>query len=236
MTNFLEFARGPLFLATFLFMVLALLRLVILNTRQVIQALGKTPARDVPWRKVVTDSAEWVVPVRHVIREVPLLSLASIAFHVGAILTPILLAAHVALWERGLGIRLPAFPATVSDVLTLVTLASAAILFVIRLVRPAAHMLSRPWDYVLLVLVALPFLTGYLAAHPAGAPFGYQTLMLLHVLSAELLFVLMPTTKLAHMVLFPFARLSGDIFWRLVPGAGAKVAHTLRGSEKGVEA
>jgi len=60
-------------------------------------------------------------------------------------------------------------------------------------------------------------------------------MMLLHVLSAELLFVLMPTTKLAHVVLFPFDRLSGDIFWRLVPGAGDRVAETLRGSTQGAE-
>ena len=32
--------------------------------------------------------------------------------------------------------------------------------------------------------------------------------MLIHVLSAELLFVVVPFTKLAHVVLFPFDRLS----------------------------
>ena len=51
MSDALDFARGPLFLATFLFMVLALLRLVILQIRQVVQALHRTPARDVPWKK-----------------------------------------------------------------------------------------------------------------------------------------------------------------------------------------
>ena len=236
MSDALQFARGPLFLACFLFMVLALTRLVFLQTRQVIQVLKRTPARDVPWRKVVKSSAEWVIPVRHVLREVPILSIASIAYHVGLILTPIFLADHVFLWSRGLGVSWPALSAGAADFLTLMTLGAAAILFGVRVFRPAARMLSRVWDYILLVLVTLPFVSGYLASHPAGAPMRYETLMLVHVMSANLLFILIPTTKLAHMVLFPFARISGDLFWRLVPGAGDQVAQELRGTREGVEA
>ena len=236
MSSLLEFARGPMFLATFLFMVLALTRLVVLQVRQVRKALRRTPARDVPWGKVVASSAGWMVPVRHVFREVPVLSLASVIFHVGLIVTPIFLADHVLLWQRSTGVSWPSLGTGAADALTLTTLAAAGVLLLIRLVRPAARMLSRLGDYVLLLLVALPFLTGYLAAHPTASPLPYRAMMLTHVLSANLLFVLIPTTKLAHVVLFPFARLSGDVFWRLVPGAGAKVARALRGTEKGAEA
>jgi hypothetical protein len=55
-------------------------------------------------------------------------------------------------------------------------------------------------------------------------------MMLIHVLSAELLFVLVPTTKLAHMVTFVFDRTSA-VHWQLRPGAGDKVASALFGSE-----
>jgi hypothetical protein len=54
--------------------------------------------------------------------------------------------------------------------------------------------------------------------------------MLLHILSAEFLFVLVPITKLAHVVLFIFDRIS-EIHWQLRPGAGDKVATALFGSE-----
>jgi len=232
----LEFARGPLFLATFLFMILALLRLVVLRTRQVVQVLRRTPKKDVPWKKVMTSSADWALPVRHIFREVPVLSIASLVFHVGLIVTPIFLADHVYLWSRSVGIALPALSPGVADLLTIMTLVAAATLVFVRIVRPAARMLSRFGDYLLLVILAVPFATGWFAAHPAGAPLSYETLMLLHVLSADLIFVLVPTTKLAHVVLFPFARLSGDIFWRLVPGAGDRVAEALRGSAEGAEA
>lgn len=236
MSDALEFARGPLFLATFLFMILALLRIVVLRTRQVVQVLRRTPKKDVPWRKVMTSSADWALPVRHIFKEVPVLSIASMVFHVGLIVTPLFLADHVFLWSRSIGLTLPALSPGIADFLTIMTLVAAATLIVVRLVRPAARMLSRFWDYLLLVILAVPFATGWFASHPASSPLSYDACMLLHVLSADLIFVLLPTTKLAHVVLFPFARLSGDIFWRLVPGAGDRVARALRGSAEGAEA
>ena len=85
-------------------------------------------------------------------------------------------------------------------------------------------------DYVLLVTILLPFATGFMAAHPAYNPFSWHTVMLVHLLSAELLFILIPFTKLAHIVLFAFDRVSG-LHWQLRPGAGDKVARALFGKE-----
>jgi hypothetical protein len=81
-------------------------------------------------------------------------------------------------------------------------------------------------DYLLLLLILVPFVSGYLASHPGVNPFRWDVTMLLHILSAELLFVAVPFTKLAHVVLFPFDRLSA-VHWQLQPGAGEKVAAAL---------
>ena len=86
-------------------------------------------------------------------------------------------------------------------------------------------------DYFLLALLAMPFVTGFLAAHPAINPVRYNITMLIHVLSSELIFVLIPLTKLSHCVLFPFDRISSDIFWRFPAEAGEKVAVELHGEE-----
>ena len=110
-----------------------------------------------------------------------------------------------------------------------------AILFVFRCVSRVARQLSTRGDYLILIAIVLPFVSGFLAAHPASSPLAYKTMMLIHVLSAELVFVLLPTTKLAHVVLFPFDRISTDIYWRLVPGAGDRVAEALRGIPEGAE-
>jgi len=90
--------------------------------------------------------------------------------------------------------------------------------------------MSRKSDYVLLIMVLLPFLFGFLAGHPAINPFPWNTAMLIHILSGEALFVVIPFTKLSHIVLYFFDRLS-VVHWQLKPGAGDKVAKALFGEE-----
>ena len=54
--------------------------------------------------------------------------------------------------------------------------------------------------------------------------------MLIHILSAEPLMIVAPFTKLSHIVLFAFDRLSA-VHWQLRPGAGEEVAEALFGEE-----
>jgi nitrate reductase gamma subunit len=230
----LEFARGPLFIATVSFMVLGLLRHVILRTWGVIRTLRQTPHKNVPWGKVIRKSAEWVLPVNHM-KTAPGMKLASILFHIGLLLVPIFLAEHIFLWARGIGISLPALSSGLADQLTVLTLLTGFFLLSYRIFNRISRELSSRIDYFLPVAVLLPFLSGFLASHPAWSPLPYESMMLVHVLSAELTFILLPTTKLAHAVLFPFDRLSTDIYWRFVPGAGDRVAEVLRGNTEGAE-
>ena len=236
MNELLEFARGPLFLATFSFMILGLLRHVVLRSIGLYRVLRRTPKKDVPWGKVAKTTAGWLVPIKHITTGAPTMKIASILFHVGLILVPVFLASHVYLWKRGAGIAVPSLGNALGDYLTLMTIVTGGYLMLYRTVNCTARSLSGRIDYLVLFLVWVPFVSGWVASHPESAPLAYQTMMLIHVLSAELVFVLMPTTKLAHMVLYPFDRISPEIFWRLVPGAGARVAETLRGSTEGAEA
>lgn len=235
MSDFLAFARGPLFMATFLFMVLGLGRHAVLRTRDLLRVRRRTPKRDVPWRAIVTRSAGWLVPVKHLFSAAPVMTISSILLHVGLIVVPIFCMGHVYLWSRSIGVTLPALGAGTADFLTLMALAAGLVLLFYRVAVRTSRDLSRPQDYLLLLSVLVPFASGYFAVHPESAPFTYQTVMLIHVLSANLLFILIPVTKLSHVVLFFFDQASGDIFWRLVPGAGARVAEELRGEPKGAE-
>ncbi len=235
MSETLEFVRGPLFVATFAFMILGLVRHIVLRTTGLLQVRRKTPKRDIPWKIFFRRSAGWIVPVGHMKVGAPVLKIASIVFHVGLLLVPLFLVDHVLLWQRGAGFSWMSMGRGFADVLTLITIVTGLVLLLFRGVDRTARQLSRFRDYLLLVVLLLPFLSGWFASHPESAFLPYSTMMLIHVLSAELIFVLLPTTKLAHVVLFPFDRLSSDIFWRLVPGAGARVAETLRGSTEGAE-
>jgi hypothetical protein len=56
--------------------------------------------------------------------------------------------------------------------------------------------------------------------------------MLIHVLAGNLVMVLLPMTKLSHAVLFPFERVSSEVYWRLPAGAGDRVALDLHGRKE----
>jgi nitrate reductase gamma subunit len=146
------------------------------------------------------------------------------------VLVPVLGADHIALWERFLGIGLPRIGAASSDLLTLVAIAGGTILLGNRIIVARVRNLSRFKDFLVVIMVLLPMITGYLAAHPATVPVPWNVLALIHILSGEALFVAVPFTKLAHVVLFPFERLS-QAYWHLEPGAGGEVARRLRGEE-----
>jgi nitrate reductase gamma subunit len=229
MEQMLDFARGPFFALTFGFMVLGLLRLVVIQAYSLAVGKGRR-LRDAPWRRILGDALTWALPVRHFIKGTVLFSSASFVLHLGLIVVPLFLAEHVVLWEAFVRIDLPAIGRGLADLLTLTTLVCLGILLGCRLFVRRHRAVSRPIDYVLLVIIMLPFATGYLALHPELNPFRWDAVMLVHVLSAELLFILVPSTKLAHVVTFAFDRISA-VHWQLRPGAGDKVAEALFGSE-----
>lgn len=229
MEQWIDFASGPLFAFTFGIMVLGLLRLVIIQVYSLITGKGRR-LRNAPWKKILAEAASWVVPVRHLIPGTKFFSIVSFLFHIGIILVPVFLADHIVLWEGLLGINLPSIGHLLADTLTLFTIGCIIILFAMRTFSARLRAMSMRSDYTLLVAVLLPFATGFLASHPTFNPLPWHTMYLLHLASANLLFVLIPFTKLAHIVLFFFDRVSG-LHWQLRPGAGDQVAEALFGEE-----
>lgn len=229
MEAWLDFAKGPVFAVAFLTMVLGLGRHVLLQAHELVTRKRRR-LRLVPWRRVAAETLSWAVPIRHLIRGTIVISAASFLFHVGAIIVPLFLADHIRLWEAFLGAELPAIGRNLADVLTLLTLGCVVVLLSYRTLIRRSRELSRRSDYTLLVMILLPFLSGYMAAHPNVNPLPWTTMMLIHVLSADALMFVVPFTKLAHMVLFPFDRLSA-VHWQLRPGAGDRVAEALYGKE-----
>ena len=65
------------------------------------------------------------------------------------------------------------------------------------------RIVSTLYDYFLIVVSLAAFVTGFLAVHQAP---GYDLWLIAHVLSGELLLVLIPATKLWHVVGFFLSR------------------------------
>ena len=146
----------------------------------------------------------WLVPWGSAsMRSQPVFTLMVFVFHFTLLGVPLFLCAHNILWDEAFGVSLWSMPDVLADAMTLVMVASVIFLIVRRMVREEVRILTSGWDYILLMLTAAPFLTGFLAYHQFGP---YETLLILHILCGEMLLIVIPFSKLGHMILFFFSR------------------------------
>ena len=226
MIEWLEWARGPAFVFSFTLMILGLARNFLLTIWGVIKSISNAGDKQIPWKNITAVSFSWMFPLKK-LKERIWYSLASILFHIGIILVPVFLIEHVALWQRGIGISWPTINQSLADGLTLVTIVMIIALLIGRTINRTARALSRGQDYVLLVIIALPFVSGFLASHPSLNPFNYNGTMLVHVLSANLIMCLIPFTKLCHGVIIPLTQLVAEVGWHFPPNTGERVRQIL---------
>ncbi|MCX6543354.1 MAG: hypothetical protein NTV05_02950 [Acidobacteria bacterium] len=227
MEAWIVFARGPLFRLCFSIMVLGLARVLWLTGIGIIEAYGRSDDRALAYREIFRQTLGWALPVGRAGRARPLYSLTSVLFHLGLLLVPLLLQAHVRLWQSVIGIAWPVLPAAAADGLTLLMLVTAVGLFAGRLADRRSRAISRLQDYVWPLLLAVPFVSGFACANLTLAPLTYQAGMLLHLLSADAVMFLLPFTKITHCVLQPLSQLVTAVAWKFVPEAGDRVAATL---------
>jgi hypothetical protein len=207
----LGFAQGPVFRAAFALLVFGVLRSAVLAMSDAVAAYLVLENKRVFWRKLWM-RVVWAVFPSVVLRQArPTLSRAgrlyhtalcwlSLVFRVGAILVPTFMVAHVYLWERALGVQWPALPGKLADTLAVITIVAGLTLFFGQLYSPVLRRLQRPWTFFKPLILILPFLTGYLAMHPRSSPLDWHFVMLVHVLSACLAFVMIPFGRLLAFV------------------------------------
>lgn len=226
MSAFIEWARGPLFIFSITFMGLGLLRHVLVTVWEYRRTLRRAGDKNIAYAQVLGATGRWLFPVRK-LRDQVVFSLTSILFHVGVLIVPIFLVGHVALIERGTGLSWPTLPNSVADVLTILAVVTAVAIVIQRLAARASRHLSRPQDYVLPLVVALPFATGFFLMHPQFNPIPFEVMLLAHVLSGNLVLVLLPITKLSHAVLLPGVQLISEVGWKWPANSGSDVAAAL---------
>ena len=146
----------------------------------------------------------------------PVMGVVSLAFHVGLFLVPFLLPAHNILFSRSAHVSLPTIPGPLADKLTVALLAAAAFFLLRRIFFPRVRALSTVRDYLILLLVAAPFATAWMAYHHV---LDYRTVLVTHMIVGEIVIAAIPFTKLGHMPFFIYARffMSSEYAWR--PGS-----------------
>jgi len=156
------------------------------------------------WGFALRSIVNWLIPFNALgWRKNPLMTVATFAFHLCAVATPIFLLAHVALWDQFFGIDYPTLDESLTDILTIVAIAACLFFAGRRLLQKEVRYVTTFQDWLALTVTALPFVTGFLAYHQV---FDYKVMIILHILAGEILLAAIPFTRLSHMLFAPLAR------------------------------
>ena len=227
METLLNFVRGPLFRLCFAIMILGLIRIFFLDIWAAFKAYRKTDDKKMPWKLILSRAWEWIFPFKRLKNNFDLYSVISILFHIGLIVVPIFLFAHVQLWKESIGISWVTLPFAWAFGLTAATIIFLIALFAGRLAVRQIKLLSRKQDYLWLVLLFIPFATGFICANLNISPQSYQFFMLVHILSGELIFILIPFSKIAHCVLAPMSQIISALAWKFPAETDEDICTTL---------
>ena len=146
----------------------------------------------------------WLLPFgTHSWRFYPGFTVMVFAFHLCLLITPVFLLGHNLLLEERWGVRLPALPEALADIMTLAVMVAAFFIFLRRMALPEVRILTKTYDIVLILIAVAPFLTGFLAYHQLG---DYKFWLIAHILCGEIMLVAIPFTKLSHFILFFLSR------------------------------
>lgn len=157
------------------------------------------------WKHALTSMFRWwILPFGSFnSRQQPVMTIVTWLFHVCLFIAPIFLMAHVILFEEAWGVSWWTLPDQVADIMTWIVLAGCLYFLYRRLFLPQVKYVTSTSDYLILSIVALPFLTGLLAYYQV---FDVQLMTILHMLSGEVMLVAIPFTRLSHMIFAPFVR------------------------------
>jgi len=217
-------------------MLLGLGRLLVLSASDAVAAYLTTPNHADFWHKA-RQRVLWLTFPSLVLRRArPGMSNGTFAYplclcglslvvRAGAVLVPAFMAAHVYLWKRGLGLPYwPALPKQVADVLAIVTIVGGFALLLGRIYSPLLRRMEPAWSFVKPLILIIPFLTGFLSMRPAWSPIDYHVVMLLHVLSASLVFVMIPFARLLACNHTPLTVAVPEARWDALPAPGGVAA------------
>lgn len=192
---FLSWVRGPgLNIAVGIFVLGVIWRLLEIYTlgRKHDLAAPRHRAGASGWHTIYRRS----LPAQGMMQRSPISYVGGYIFHVGLAIVVFLFAPHIKLIEGLSGLSWPGLPSPVIDGVTVITLAAMLVMLFDRINRPVKRFLSTFEDYFTWALTFLPLLTGYLAVKHLLLP--YTTMLAIHILSVELLLIVLPFSKLFH--------------------------------------
>ena len=161
------------------------------------------------WKYVLATLGRWLLPINRAVGKNPVTMILAYVFHICLIVVPIWLGGHVALWEESrLGWSWSTLPDAWATWMTRTFIMIAAFLLLRRIILRDLRLISTASDYILLIVTVLPFLSGHFLTQGTldSVKFLGDHMKLIHMLSGELMLIVIPFTKLSHFILFFFSR------------------------------
>jgi nitrate reductase gamma subunit len=213
--TFTAFVEGPLLWIAFLtFLIgsgLRLLFFITLSTKK-----DKPVYRYFSFKWMMLSILRWLFPLNVDIKKNPVFTILGYIFHICLLAVPIFYSAHISLWQESrFGWSWWQMPDVWADWLTLILIGISIFFIIRRIVLAEVRIITTVSDYLLIIVCALPFITGYLNTHPDGSAYAWVTSVLpiygqfsslIHILTAQLMLILIPFTKLSHWILFFVSR------------------------------
>ena len=206
--DFFSFVEGPLlWIAFFTFIVGSLLRAALYFS--VSRKMDKIVYQHFKWKYVFTTFGRWLLPLNKDVAKNPIFTILGYIFHICLIMVPIWLSGHITLWEESrFEWSWTPLPDGLADWMTLIFVGIAIFFLIRRIFSADIRLISTFSDYLLLIVAALPFVSGYFVTHGTldNVAFLGDNMQLIHMLTGELMLILIPFTKLSHFILFFFSR------------------------------
>lgn len=200
----LDFARGPALQWSLMIMIVGL------SWRVIGVFLGRwrrdlsRPRSDAlvqgGLRAIITRSA----PARELERNIRFQHFTGYIWHIGFFMTVLLYQPHIAFFKSILGFGWPGLPSHLVVVPAAISLAILVMLTIRRMTHPVMRMITRFDDYLSLIIIIAALVTGLMASAHMGP--RYETMLALHFINVELLFIWIPFSKLAHLFFWLLSR------------------------------
>ncbi|MCL4562119.1 MAG: hypothetical protein M1281_16100 [Chloroflexi bacterium] len=205
----LDFARGPFFEVALLVFIgglaYRLMRILLLGWHfdRIKPAGSKLGGALISYLRgiLIWPFIPWV---RNTFSKNPVIYIAGGLFHLGLFAVIFLDAAHILAWQSLLGFGWPSLVTPIVDWLAAIAIVAMILLFINRLVNPVLKLISGPAEWLNLLFVFIPMLSGYIMAHHLF--FAYEVNFSIHMLAVDILLIWIPLSRISHFMFYFFAR------------------------------
>jgi nitrate reductase gamma subunit len=197
-----EFVRGPLVWAGFIVffggMIYRLIAIAFLSKKD------KVVYPYIRLRFGLRSVIRWLTPYGTVnMRMRPVFTFLSFLFHVCLLATPIFALGHVMSWKESWGVSWWTLPDGLTNVMTIIVVLTGLMFVLRRIADPAVRFVTSFSDFIIIAVVLAPFITGLMAYYQV---FDYEIVITAHMVTGAVFLMVIPFTRLVHMMFFPLTR------------------------------